>query len=258
MTTRTQDNNWISRKFNQFTTWLEQDSKPLHGKLELTTLLSFSAVILTLSAYLYLGEYYRYFHINYFRIFSFEDGLGVLYEKGRLLLLFTTLIGLVPIALALIHIFRGKNIHKELKKNSALLFTVAATGIIAVQLFRSVGGLSFLTGLFLGAFAAGIAVMYFLFDVRIVYFYPALLGFGLYLSYGPDIEKALEAKVTYNLTMVDDKEPAAILQGKRTIWIGSTSKIIFLYNDSTKEVTEIPSEQVKKVNYVGRDTTVDQ
>ena len=258
MTTRRQSDNWISRKLNQFNTWLEQDSKPLHGKIELTTLLTVSAVILTLSAYLYLGEYYSSFDINYFRVFSFEDGLSILYEKGRLLLLFPMLLGLIPIVLALIHIFRGKDIHKELKKNSALLFTVLATGMMAVQVFRGVGGLSFLTGLFLGAFAAGIAVMYFLFDVRTIYFYPALLGFGLFLSYGPDVKNALEAKVTYNLTMVDDKEPAAIHQHKRTIWIGSTSKIIFLYNDSTKEVTEIPSGQVKKVNYIRPNTTIDK
>lgn len=104
--------------------------------------------------------------------------------------------------------------------------------------------------LMLGGFAAAIVVLYFLFDVRAIYFYPLLLGCGLMLCSAPDVRKTVTEKVTYNLTMVDDKQPIPIVQHKRTFWIGSTSKIIFLYNDSTREGTEIPIEQVRKVNYI--------
>ncbi|WGQ10729.1 hypothetical protein QG516_03545 [Pedobacter gandavensis] len=250
MAIRRQNNSWGNRILSKFGEWFESETKNRHGSIDLTAFLSISAIILTLSAFLYLGDYYSNFDINYFRFFTFEDGLNVLYEKGRLLILFPMILGFAAIALTLLHIIIKKDIHKVLKKNSIFLFAIISTGAFTYQIFRTVGNLPLNASIVIGGFAAAIMVMYFLFDVRTLYFFPLLLGFGLMLCAGPDVRKTVTEKLKYNLVMIDGSPAIPLDQKKRTFWIGSTSKIIFLYNDSLREVTEISIDQIKKINYV--------
>ncbi len=72
----------FSRKLKEFDDWMETEFSPLKGKIDITGFLAVSTVLLSLSAFLYLREFYAQFGIRYFKFPSFEDAILVLYDKG--------------------------------------------------------------------------------------------------------------------------------------------------------------------------------
>ncbi|AOM79536.1 hypothetical protein [Pedobacter steynii] len=248
--TLTSTDSWFLRIIAKFAVWMTKKSKKPNGKLNLAYFITISTAILMLSSFLHLGEFYAAFDIAYFSFFSFEDALSLLYEKGRLFLLFPMIIGFVAIAIATAHTFRKKNIHKELKRNSFILFTTIVIGLTTGQAFRAVGNLPWLSAIFVGVFSAAIVIMYFYFHVITIYLYPMLIGFGLVLSAGPDVERVVKEKISFDLTLVDGKDPMPIVQNKKTYWIGTTSKIMYLYNDSTRKITEVSVSQIQTISFI--------
>lgn len=249
MATRQRSNSIISRILTTFANWIGEKSKELHGTIEPSSFLSISAVVLSLSAFLYLGQFYGYFGINYFRFFTFEDGLTVLYQKGRLFLLFPMILGFAVIGMSVFHIFRKNDIREGLKTNLTFFLATCIAILGTGTVFRSVGELSLQASILTGILAGGIVIMYFLLDKRTLYFYPLLLGYGMVLCAKVDAKKIIDQKISFTMKMVDQTEPVPTDENNKTYWIGTTSRMIYFYSESSKQVIEIPIEQIRTVNY---------
>lgn len=249
MAIRQGSNSAISRILTTFGNWIGEKSKEQHGTIEPSSFLSVSAVVLSLSAFLYLGQFYGYFGINYFRFFTFEDGLTVLYQKGRLFLLFPMILGFAVIGMSVFHIFRKNDIREGLQTNLTFFLATCIAILGTGTVFGTVGELSLKACIITGILAGGIVIMYFLLDKRTLYFYPLLLGYGLVLCAKVDAKKIMDQKITFNVKMVDQTEPIPVNESDKTYWVGTTSKMIYFYSDATRQVIQIPMEQIRAVNY---------
>ncbi|PSK90855.1 hypothetical protein [Taibaiella chishuiensis] len=240
--------NFISKAILKYNDWQERERRKISGNIDITAFFAVSTLFLILSGFLYLQFYYEKFQVTYFSYYTLEDSFNVLYEKGVLLYFILVILGMAIITVPVAILFINSKIKEHLKKNLVIPLSTILGGLISFFSFTALSGFPWFMGCIAAVPTMLITLLIFYVDLRSLYLFPILLGMMMLLLAKADGNRVEEDRLTFKLSLQNGEIPM-VEKDRHVFWIGTTTKNIFLFNDSSRQVRIIPVSLIKEITF---------
>lgn len=224
------------------------------GKISTSLLLSFTGVILVISSFMYLKEYYGYFDIDYSLYSSLEDGLLILYSISDK---FYFVLKLFAVFMLLGAVFQLNTIVSLVAEGTRTIrnHTFVTISILLTAFILLIKGFFFDEvpkidiGVIIGFFILNLLI--FFCDRRFVLVYILFLIPAVFIRLAE--RKAKETKknpITFNVKYQEDGIKKSLAFDRKCImFIGRTSKSLYYENLETEEIRIIETNTITSANF---------